>query len=69
MRTFEDLQTGMMLSTENELSAELMAENAERYREVTGAEKGKSTGKGKGAGKGKGTGTTDSETPDTGSGE
>ena len=51
MRTFEDLQTGRILSTENELSAELMAENAERYREVTEAGKGKNAGKGTGAGK------------------
>lgn len=45
MRTFEDLQTGMMLSTENELSAELMAENAERYKEVGSKAKGKGSTK------------------------
>ena len=45
MRIFEDLQTGRVLSTENELSAQLMEENPERYKEVTGAEKGKGAGK------------------------
>lgn len=67
MRYFEDLITGNTLSTENEVSAQLMAENPDRYKEV---EKSKSVGKNKGAGKsGKKTDPADVETSDTGSGE
>ncbi len=43
MRYFEDLQTGRMLSTENTASAELMAENDKRYKEVKVKTKGKGT--------------------------
>lgn len=45
MRYFEDLQTGRMLSTENEVSAQLMAENEERYKEVKNKAKVKGTPK------------------------
>lgn len=41
MRYFEDLKTGRILSTENEVSAQLMEENKERYKEAKGKAKGK----------------------------
>lgn len=47
MRYFEDLKTGRILSTENEVSAQLMEENKERYKETKGKAKGKAKGKSK----------------------
>lgn len=45
MRYFEDLKTGRILSTENEVSAQLMEENKERYKETKGKAKGKAKDK------------------------
>lgn len=41
MRYFEDLKTGRILSTENEVSTQLMEENKVRYKEAKGKAKGK----------------------------
>lgn len=35
MRRFEDLETGRILSTENETSAQLMENNPQKYKEVS----------------------------------
>lgn len=34
MRQFEDLETGRILSTENEMSAQLMENNPQKYKEI-----------------------------------
>lgn len=34
MRQFEDLETGRILSTEHELSAQLMENNPQKYKEI-----------------------------------
>lgn len=46
MRQFEDLETGRTLSTENEMSAQLMEKSQKKYKEIKGGNKGrKSTAK------------------------
>lgn len=35
MRQFEDLETGRILSTEHEMSAQLMENNPQKYKEVS----------------------------------
>lgn len=46
MRMFEDLETGRTLSTEHEMSAQLMENNPKKYKEIKGGNKGrKSTAK------------------------
>lgn len=46
MRQFEDLETGRILSTEHETSAQLMENNTRKYKEIKGGNKGrKSTAK------------------------
>lgn len=37
MRMFEDLETGRILSTEHETSAQLMENNPKKYKEVSDA--------------------------------
>lgn len=46
MRQFEDLETGRTLSTEHEMSAQLIKNNPNKYKEIKGRNKGgKSTEK------------------------
>lgn len=46
MRMFEDLETGRILSTEHETSAQLMEKNTKKYKEIKGRNKSrKSTAK------------------------
>lgn len=46
MRQFEDLETGRILSTEHETSAQLMENNPDKYKKIKGGNKGrKSTAK------------------------
>ena len=35
MRMFEDLETGRILSTEHEMSAQLMENNPQKYKEIS----------------------------------
>lgn len=41
MRQFEDLETGRILSTEHETSAQLMKNNTSKYKEIEGKNKGR----------------------------
>ncbi len=41
MRQFEDLETGRILSTEHETSAQLMENNTSKYKEIKGENKGR----------------------------
>lgn len=41
MRQFEDLETGRTLSTEHEMSAQLMENNPNKYKEIKDESKGR----------------------------
>ena len=41
MRQFEDLETGRILSTEHEMSAQLMENNPSKYKEIKDESKGR----------------------------